>query len=299
MKRLSIFALGLLLCIGTIVNAQQTDNKSQDWNSGGTWKGGGVPGGTSTVSIVNGNNVSLAGTGQAASLAISRGSLSINGGTLTTTNGTTISGGTLTNSGTISGNVSITSGTLTNSGAINGNLTIGGGVVNINQGSSITGTITINEGTVNIAAGAVVDFSGATISESATVNITDGAVLIGYPGAQSISISLTASEWNFIGFPHVENISPLAANDAPSIWALAFDYTTNEWTENYLHWIEVGQQDALAFGNGIFAWPESDYTISASAPVSNENRTMTYSGIAGSDEAGRWFALANPFSFRL
>ncbi|MGM9807750.1 MAG: T9SS type A sorting domain-containing protein [Candidatus Onthomorpha sp.] len=318
MKRLSIFALGLLLCIGTIVNAQQTDNKSQDWNSGGTWKGGGVPDGTSTVSIVNGNNVSLAGTGQAASLAISRGSLSINGGTLTTTttNGTTISGGTLTNSGTISGNVSITSGTLTNSGAINGNvsitsgtltnsgaingnLTIGGGVVNINQGSSITGTITINEGTVNIAAGAVVDFSGATISESATVNITDGAVLIGYPGKQSISIPLTAGKWNFIGFPHVENISPLAADDAPAIWALAFDYGTNQWTENYLHWIDGVQHDALPCGQGIFAWPANDYTITASSVVTNENRTMTYSSTAGSNENGRWFALANPFSFPL
>ncbi len=300
MKRLSIFALGLLLCIGTIVNAQQTDNKSQDWNSGGTWKGGGVPDGTSTVSIVNGNNVSLAGTGQAASLAISRGSLSINGGTLTTTtNGTTISGGTLTNSGTISGNVSITSGTLTNSGAINGNLTIGGGVVNINQGSSITGTITINEGTVNIAAGAVVDFSGATISESATVNITDGAVLIGYPGEQSISIPLTAGKWNFIGFPHVADISPLAADDAPSIWALAFDYDRNKWAENYLHWIDGVQHDALPYGQGIFAWPANDYTITASSVVTNENRTMTYSSTAGSNENGRWFALANPFSFPL
>ncbi len=300
MKRLSIFALGLLLCIGTIVNAQQTDNKSQDWNSGDTWKGGGVPDGTSTVSIVNGNNVSLAGTGQAASLAISRGSLSINGGTLTTTttNGTTISGGTLTNSGTISGNVSITSGTLTNSGAINGNLTIGGGVVNINQGSSITGAITINEGMVNIAAGAVVDFTTATIT-GGTVTIVPGAVVIGYQGEQSISISLTANKWNFIGFPHVENISPLAANGAPSIWALAFDYGTNQWAENYLHWIDGGQQDALPCGQGIFAWPANDYTITASSVVTNENRRMTYSSTAGSNEKGRWFALANPFSFPL
>ncbi|MGM9820622.1 MAG: T9SS type A sorting domain-containing protein [Candidatus Onthomorpha sp.] len=311
MKRLSIFALGLLLCIGTAVNAQQTDNKSQDWNSGGTWKGGGVPNGTSTVSIVNGNSVSLNSKGQAASLTISNGSLSIgNNGTLTTTNGTKISGGSLTNEGTIIGNVSITSGNLTNNGTINGDLTIGGGTVDLNQGSSITGNITINGGTVNIAAtinggtvniaaGAVVDFTGATISESATVTINPGAVLIGYSGEQNISIGLTGSQWNFIGFPHVDNISPLAADGAPAIWALAFDYDANQWTENYLHWIEGGQQDGLPYGQGIFAWAEADYTISASARVTNGNRTMTYSGTAGTDEAGRWFALANPFSFRL
>ena len=286
MKRLSIFALGLLLCIGTVVNAQQkktiTDNKSGDWNKQSTWQGGSRPNGSSNVSIENGNNVSLADIGQAASLAISDGSLEIgNNGSLTATNGTTISGGTLTNYGTISGG-----------------LTVSGGIVYLNQGSTTAAPITITGGTVEIAAGAVVDFTTATIT-GGTVTIVPGAVVIGYQGNQSISISLTANKWNFIGFPHVDNISPLAANDAPSIWALAFDYTTNEWTENYLHWIEVGQQDALAFGNGIFAWPESDYTISASAPVSNENRTMTYSGIAGSDEAGRWFALANPFSFPL
>ena len=355
MKRLSIFALGLLLCIGTVVNAQQkktiTDNKSGDWNKQSTWQGGSRPNGSSNVSIENGNNVSLADIGQAASLAISDGSLSIgnnstltieysttisgtgeltnngtlttnattirgngiltNSGILTTTNGTTISGGSLTNSGTINGGATISGGTLTNSGIINGNLTIDTGTVNLNQGSSITGTITINGGTVNIAAtinggnitinpGAVVDFTGATIN-GGTVTIEPGAVLIGYQGQQNIFITLTRDQWNFIGFPHINNISPLADGNAPSIWALAFDYGTNQWAADYLHWIEGGQQDTLAYGRGIFAWPEETYIISASDTISNVNRTMTYSSssTASNDVNGRWFALANPFSFRL
>ncbi len=394
MKRLSIFALGLLLCLGTAVNAQQTDRESGNWNSRDTW-GGIVPIRISAVSIENGNDVFLPGKvkGQARSLTISNGSLAIdNGGILTTTRGTaisdnkgtptksgminggttisgngtltnsgminggatirdngtltnngttnggatirdngtltnngtitggttisgngtltnsgtigggtTISGGTLTSSGTINDGLTISGGTLTSSGTINDGLIVNGGTVNLNQGSKTEAPIIINGGTVNIAAGAVVDLSQAIISESATVTIAEGAVVIGYRGQQSISITLTGNKWNFIGFPHIEDISPLAANDAPSIWALAFDYTTNGWTENYLHWIEGDpeHQDALAYGNGIFAWTETDYTIRASAAVSNENRRMIYNSTAGNDVNGRWFALANPFTFQL
>ena len=116
------------------------------------------------------------------------------------------------------------------------------------------------------------DFTNATI-DGGTVEIAAGAVVIGYPGEQSISISLTANKWNFIGFPHVNDISPLAADGAPSIWALAFDYGTNQWTENYLHYIDGGQQDDLPYGQGIFAWPATDYTIAASSVVTNENRS--------------------------
>ena len=286
MKRLSIFALGLLLCIGTAVNAQNTVTDKNDgyWNNKQSWQvqgPGNTPSARSNVTISN-YAITLNSEGQAARLTINGGSLTIEStGTLTTTNGTTISGGTLTNNGTISGG-----------------LTVNGGTVDLKQGSTTAAPITINGGTVNIAAGAVVDFTGAAISESATVNITSGAVLIGYSGNQSISIPLTGGKWNFIGFPHVGDISPLAADNAPAIWALKFDYTTNQWTEDYLHWIN-GQGDDLEIGNGIFAWAETDYTISASAVVANQDRTMTYSSTVGNDADGRWFALANPFSFPL
>ena len=307
MTRLSIFALGLLLCIGTAVNAQQKkvilDNKKiGNWDESSTWRKGSIPSSGDNVSIENGGVVTLNNAREVASLDISNGSLVIN------------------NNGRLTADVSISGeGTLTNYGTIDGNLTVSGGTVNINQGSSITGTITIDGGTVNIAAGAVVNFTNATMSGTYTLNIAEGAVVdfttatitggtvtivpgavvIGYQREQSISISLTANKWNFIGFPHVENISPLAADDAPSIWALAFDYGRNQWTENYLHWIEGGQQNALPYGQGIFAWPADNYTITASSVVTNENRTMIYSSTVGNEEDGRWFALANPFSFPL
>ena len=332
MKRLSIFALALVLvsvvsAFGQEENRILASKSSGNWaaNNGSIWNGlRGKPFNPTSnddVRIINPHIIDIAVgyTAKARNLTIQEGgtlnnngqSLEVtdditiagtlnNSGTITASEILTIDNGTLDNktNGTINADVSISGGTLTNSGTINGNLTVSGGTVNINQGSSITGTITIDGGTVNIAAGAVVNFTTATIT-GGTVTIVPGAVVIGYQGNQSISISLTANKWNFIGFPHVENISPLAADGAPSIWALAFDYGTNQWTENYLHWIEGGQQDALPCGQGIFAWPANDYTITASSVVTNENRRMTYSSTAGSNENGRWFALANPFSFPL
>ncbi len=332
MKRLSIFALALVLVSVVSAFGQETNRTLESKNSGSWDAGNGSiwhglkgqpfnPTSNDDVTIINPHTIGIAEgyTAEARNLTIQAdGTLNNNGqslevtyditiagtlnnrGTITASEILTIDNGTLDNqtNGTINADVSISGGTLTNSGTINGNLIVGGGTVNINQGSSITGTIKITGGTVTIVAGAVVDFTTATIT-GGTVTIVPGAVVIGYQGEQSISISLTANKWNFIGFPHVENISPLAANDAPSIWALAFDYGTNQWTENYLHWIEGGQQDALPCGQGIFAWPANDYTITASSVVTNENRRMTYSSTAGSNENGRWFALANPFSFPL
>ena len=334
MKRLSIFALALVLvsvvsAFGQETNRTLTSKNSGSWdaNNGSIWRGGQgkpfYPTSNDDVRIIKPHTIDIAVgyTAVAKNLTIQEGgtlnnngqSLEVtyditiagtlnNSGTITASEILTIDNGTLDNqtNGTINADVSISGGTLTNSGTINGNLTVSGGTVYLNQGSTTAAPIRITGGTVNIAAGAVVDFTTATIT-GGTVTPVPGAVVIGYQGNQSISISLTANEWNFIGFPHVENISPLAAENAPAIWALAFDYGTNRWTENYLHWIEGDpeQQDGLPYGQGIFAWAATDYTINASATVLNENRTMTYSSTVGTDGNGRWFALANPFSFPL
>ena len=332
MKRLSIFALALVLvsvvsAFGQETNRTLESKKSGNWNAnnGSIWKGATGqlkhPTSNDDVTIIAPHVINIVGgeTAAARSLTIQEGgtlnnngqSLEVtyditiagtlnNSGTITAGEGLTIDNGTLNNqtNGIINADVSISEGTLTNNGKISGGLTVSGGTVYLNQGSTTAAPIRIDGGTVNIAAGAVVDFTTATIT-GGTVTIVPGAVVIGYPGEQSISISLTANKWNFIGFPHVENISPLAADGAPSIWALAFDYGTNQWTENYLHWIVGGQQDLLPCGQGIFAWPADDYTITASSVVTNENRTMTYSSTVGNDVDGRWFALANPFSFPL
>ncbi|MDD5960766.1 MAG: T9SS type A sorting domain-containing protein [Bacteroidales bacterium] len=334
MKRLSIFALALVLvsvvsAFGQEENRTLASKNSGSWaaNNGSIWGTKGkpfYPTSNDDVTIIAPHIIDIVGgeTAKARNLTIQEGgtlnnnngqSLEVtyditiagtlnNSGTITAREGgLTIDNGTLDNqtNGTINADVSISGGTLTNSGKINGGLTVSGGTVYLNQGSTTAAPIRITGGTVNIAAGAVVNFTNATMSGTYTLNIAEGAVVIGYQGEQSISISLTANKWNFIGFPHVENISPLAANGAPSIWALAFDYGTNQWAENYLHWIDGGQQDALPCGQGIFAWPANDYTITASSVVTNENRRMTYSSTAGSNEKGRWFALANPFSFPL
>lgn len=104
--------------------------------------------------------------------------------------------------------------------------------------------------------------------------------------------------WNFIGLPLSSDIAPLAASDAPAMWALRFNYDNNEWSEDYLHYIAGGQQDTLARGNGMFVYLEDEsYNIRLGSVVGDTYAmTMTYP-YAGerSAETGRWFALANPY----
>ena len=70
MKRLSIFALGLLLCIGTAVNAQNTVTDKNDgyWNNKQSWQvqgPGNTPSARSNVTISN-YAITLNSEGQAA-----------------------------------------------------------------------------------------------------------------------------------------------------------------------------------------------------------------------------------------
>ena len=106
------------------------------------------------------------------------------------------------------------------------------------------------------------------------------------------------SGWNFIGLPLSSDIAPLAASDAPAMWALRFNYEANEWSENYLHYIEGGQQDALAVGNGIFVYlADNSYNIRLGYGTGVTNSVqMTYPYTEARSAAdGRWFALANPY----
>ena len=115
-------------------------------------------------------------------------------------------------------------------------------------------------------------------------------------GNVTIKKNLIANRWNFIGFANSENINPLAAEDMPDVWALPFDYTTNEWSTEFLH-----TGDALARGNGIFVWLDTnDTVISTSNGYMEEEITVSHD-ITGSvtAEEGRWMALANPYLGKL
>ncbi len=102
--------------------------------------------------------------------------------------------------------------------------------------------------------------------------------------------------WNCMGFPvkGESNLAPLAASDAPDIWALAFKYGENKWDEdNFLHYND-DQKDSIEAGNGIMAFVDTEYRFNVTGETVNEPLTVT-NNVIGSDAAGRWMALANPY----
>ena len=102
--------------------------------------------------------------------------------------------------------------------------------------------------------------------------------------------------WRLIGFPvqGKSAIAPLAADDAPDIWALAFDYPNNKWNEdNFLHYND-DQKDSIEAGNGIMAFCNFNYTPITTGLTVNDNLIVT-NPVTGTDNDGRWMALANPY----
>ena len=102
--------------------------------------------------------------------------------------------------------------------------------------------------------------------------------------------------WNCMGFPvkGESNLAPLAASNAPDIWALAFKYGENKWDEdNFLHYND-DQKDSIQAGNGIMAFVDREYKFNVEGETVNEPLTVT-NEVTGSDSTGRWMALANPY----
>ena len=123
------------------------------------------------------------------------------------------------------------------------------------------------------------------------INKTDNAVR-----ASLRTPTLKMNYWTLMGFP-VEgesDLDPLAADDAPDIWALAFKYGENKWDEgNFLHYND-GQKDKIQAGNSIMAYSSGEYSPIVTGQTLNRSLTVTNT-VTGSDTAGRWMALANPY----
>ena len=121
------------------------------------------------------------------------------------------------------------------------------------------------------------------------INKTDNAVTASMEG-------FLYHGWYLIGFPvqGKSAIAPLAAPDAPDIWALAFDYPNNKWNEdNFLHYND-DQKDSIEAGNGIMAFCNFNYTPITTGLTVNDNLIVT-NPVTGTDNDGRWMALANPY----
>ena len=139
---------------------------------------------------------------------------------------------------------------------------------------------------------------GVTLPDNVKIEIKNGGNLINKTGNAIIARVEhdILQGWNCMGFPikGESDLAPLAAEDAPDIWALAFDYNTNKWSENFLHYNE-GQKDKIQAGNGIMAFVDTPkYTYNVEGETVNSSLTVT-NNVTGSNETGRWMSLANPY----
>ncbi len=156
-----------------------------------------------------------------------------------------------------------------------------------------------------ISAGHTVTLRNANnIEAGASIIVRDGGNFINTTSNDVIATmekNITADKWNFIGFPVKDNseegygVAPLAAVEG-DIWALEYDYANNTWDDTYLHWYE-GNYDYIKAGNGIFAYPDNNYTLSIEGTLNNANVTVTntITAIGNGNNALRWMALANPY----
>lgn len=318
MKKISVFTLLLTLVAGGVF-AQTLYNSGNSWKKKGHWKIEGtgananaVPTSSNDVNIVADMKVDDNAT--AASVTIKDGkTLELNKNQTLTCPLVTLENDNQNNKldlkGTLVGNIVVKKGELKlndNAAIVNGSITVESGAkLSFPKEATVTGDIIL-------AAGATVDwnklkegeFGGTVIIEAgATVTQRNLPAFLDPNNAAFNSSKLTYakpihSAWNFIGLPLSSDIAPLAASDAPAMWALRFNYEANEWSENYLHYIEDGQQDALAVGNGIFVYlADNSYQIRlgyGTGVINSVQMTYPYTE-ARSAADGRWFALANPY----
>ena len=156
----------------------------------------------------------------------------------------------------------------------------------------IDNKITMREGGDAIPANiqkVVITENGSIINQSGQV-ITNAVIQKLVKGGQ----------WNFIGLPIAGGeqgigISPLA-NVEGDIWALQYNYTSNTWNDQYLHWNETNKS-YIGAGEGIFAWPDADYTLNIDGTLVNGNVSVTKNIPLASTTrtTGNWMALANPY----
>ena len=298
MKKISVFTLLLTLVAGGVF-AQTLYNSGNSWKNKGHWriegtdaKPNAVPTSSNDVNIVA--DMKVDDNAYAASVTIKSGAtLTVQGKTLTCTN------------------IIVENGTLNlndDKAAVDGSITVrNGGTLKFTRKGAVTGDIILESGAIvdwkNIQAG---EFGGTVIIEAgATVNQSNIPAFLNPSNAAFNSSKITyakpiQSGWNFIGLPLSSDIAPLAADDAPAMWALGFNYGANNWDENYLHYVagDPEHQDALEVGNGIFVFLEDNsYNIRlgyGTGVTTSVPMTYPYTGTR-SAENGRWFALANPY----
>lgn len=234
------------------------------------------------------------------SLTLTNSSISFTNGTLNIHNSVLVKSN---SELTLKDNLTLNGGTLTiqtNALGAFSNANLSNSTITTQNSSSIQitgGSTNLTNSTMNIATGSTINLTGATISDAQLLSISN-AIIIGKNHTKNLTLSLQGGKWNFIGFPHCNNIS-LLTDIERNIWAIGWDYNTNNWnTETYLQY-NSNVQSVVERGTGIFVVSNSNYTGQHSITMDNlPINNLTFNGNAPSSE-GRWFCLANPFNCTL
>ena len=324
MKKISVFTLLLTLVAGGVFAQRTLENTGNKWSNQKHWREVGttttnipipIPTSVDDVFIIANMGVDVTNA-KAASVTIKSGkTLTLNAGNTLTCPLVTLENDNQNNKldlkGTLVGNIVVKRGELKlndNAAVVDGSITVESGAkLSFPKQAAVTGDIILESGATvdwqNLKAG---EFGGTVIIEAgATVTQSNIPAFLDPNDAAFNSSKLTyakpiQSGWNFIGLPLSSDIAPLAASDAPAMWALRFNYENNAWSENYLHYVvnDPEHQDTLARGNGMFVYLNEDsYQIRLGYGTGVTNSVqMTYPYTEARSAAdGRWFALANPY----
>ena len=152
-----------------------------------------------------------------------------------------------------------------------------------------------------LKSGIVLDYLNPQIlnfSYKPKVVIEEGAELKNYFSDLILRKRIEAGRWNFMGLGMNTDLQAFSgvATEENAMYALAYNYTTNNWDDNYLY-INTA---SIPRGEGILVYAEKDTYVD----FADSLRRMTDSVITVSKEntitqrtdEGNWLAMANPYA---
>ena len=181
-----------------------------------------------------------------------------------------------------------------------------GGTFIWGEGASSDSIICFNDtSTFILKSGIVLDYHDPYISyilrfsDSAKVVIEEGAELKNYSRELILRKRIEAGRWNFMGLgmnTDLQAFSGVATEDN-AMYALAYNYTTNNWDNNYLY-INTASSPR---GEGILVYAEKETIVDFADRLRRDtDSVITVSKentVTQRTDEGNWLAMANPYAF--
>jgi hypothetical protein len=254
--------------------------QSGAWEDGSTWSTGVAPLTTENVTITAGHTVTVNGAAAVANTILVNGTLTVSGNTLSVTAGTSGTGVTMGNFGTV--NIS------------GGTLTVGTGTTRFSTfstGTAITSTLNITSGTLNVNGNINIQSPATFIQSGGTINVDGNAAGVTGNSVPSGTSLFTISTINFtVTGGNLNIIDPHAATTA-ALTSAAFrasaSVAANFGTGHTTTFGDGTSTDAGGSTNGflIYTFVGSSYTqlgtVVVNGSASGANRHVLTSSSVG------------------